>query len=133
MLGEKKPKENLRTRFPTDRKPYTSHYEYEDDSDLEEDDDEDDSDFDDEPVIDPQAETRSEDVPEPVVIENLDAKDDGSPDVISISDLDSLFSESSDAKGETNPVSPTHIGNVAVIEDVAFVTCVAFPWSQCTC
>ena len=133
MLGEKKPKENLRTTFPTDRKPYTSNYDYEDDSDLEEDDDEDDSDFDDESVVALQAEMGLEDVPKPVTGENLDAKNNESQDVISISDLDSLFSESSDTKGETNPGSPTHIGKVAVIEDVAFVTYDALPWFQYKC
>ena len=133
VLDGRKPKENLRTRFPTDRKPYTSNYDYEDDSDLEEDDDKDDSDLHDESVVALPAETKLEDVPEPVTVENLDAQDSESPDVISVSDLDSLFSESPDTKGETNPVSPAHIGKVAVIEDVAFVTYDALSRFQYTC
>ena len=60
MLNERGTKENLRARFPTDRKPHTTRYFYEDNSDLEEDyDDGDDDDeiLDDEPAGDPQAVT----------------------------------------------------------------------------
>ena len=59
MLDERKSKENLRARFPADRKPCTSNYEYEDDSDLEVDDDDSDldSDSEDEPAVVPQVAT----------------------------------------------------------------------------
>src|SRR5882757_798317 len=52
VLDEKKTKENLRAGFPSDRKPYTTDYDYEDDSDLEDDDDE--EALDDEPASAPQ-------------------------------------------------------------------------------
>ena len=41
MLDERDAKQSLGARFPTDRRPYASCYDYEYDSDLEEDDDED--------------------------------------------------------------------------------------------
>ena len=120
MLDERGVKENLRTRFPTDRKPYTTRYDYEDDSDLEEDDDSEDISDDDSTSV-PQVVTEkprnSSDI---VILENLDAKSNESSDISSVSDLDSLFSESSDTKGETETAS--HVGKVVVIEDVAFVT-----------
>ena len=51
-------------------------------------------------------------------------------DITSVSDLDSLFSESPDTKDETKTA---HVGKVIVIEDVAFVTYVAFiPFDACT-
>ena len=114
MLDENGTKQDLRARFPTDRRSYTSYYDYEDDSDLEEDDDE--------PADSPQAMTEeprnSSDV---IVLDNSDAKSSESSDVVSVSDLDSLFYESSDTKGETRTAS-SHVGKVVVIEDVAFVT-----------
>jgi len=55
-------------------------------------------------------------------LEDSDAKNNESSDIISVSDLDSLFSESSDTKGETETASSVHVGKVVVIEDVAFVT-----------
>jgi len=126
VLDKRGTKENLRARFPTDRKPYTTRYDYEDDSDLEEDDDDDDDDgddiLDDEPAGVPQAvaeKSRDNDV---VVLEKSDAKGNESSDIISVSDLDSLFSDSSDTKGETGAASSAHVGKVVVIEDVAFVT-----------
>ena len=113
--------ENLRARFPTDRKPYTTRYDYEDDSDLEVDDDEDDDIVDDEPASPPQAVTKKpRDSSDIVVLENSDVKSNESSDIVSVSDLDSLFSGSSNTKGETETTS--HIGKVVVIEDVAFVT-----------
>ena len=132
MLDESGNKENLRSRFPADRKPYTNRYDYEDDSDLEDDDDDDI--LDDEPVGDPQAVTKkpgnSSDI---VVLENSDAKINYPSDIVSVSDLDSLFSESSDTKGETRTTSSAHVGKVVVIEDVAFVTYVGPPSSHaCT-
>ena len=119
VLDECKSKENLRSRFPANMKPYTSSYDYDNDSDLEEEDDEDISD--DEPAISApvMTEKSGNDSPEPVGIETLDAKTSEPSDVISVSDLDSLFLESPDTKDEIGPV---HVGKVVVIEDVAFVT-----------
>jgi len=124
VLDERGTKENLRAGFPTDRKPYTTRYDYEDDSDLEEDDDDDDDDeiIDDEPAGVPQAVTEKPRDNDVVVLKKSDAKSNESSDIISVSDLDSLFSESSDTKGETETASSAHIGKVVVIEDVAFVT-----------
>jgi len=118
-------KENLRARFPTDRRPYTTRYDYEDDSDLEVDDDDDDDDdiLDNEPASAPQVVTKkprnSSDI---VVLENSNARSNETSDIISVSDIDSLFSGSSDAKGEAEITSSAHVGKVVVIEDVAFVT-----------
>ena len=124
MLGESGNKENLRSRFPADRKPYSSHYDYEDDSDLEDDDDDDGDDIlDDEPAGDPQVMSgkprNSSDI---VVLESSDAKISDPSDIVSVSDLDSLFSESSHTKGETRTATSAHVGKVVVIEGVAFVT-----------
>jgi len=125
VLNGRDAKENLRARFPTDRRPYTDGYDYEDDSDLEEDDEEDT--LDDEPAPPPQAAAaaatdkprNSFDTPS---IENSGAKSDETLDMISVSDLDSLFSEPSDTKGEAEIASSAHVGKVVVIEDVAFIT-----------
>ena len=119
VLDECKSKENLRTRFPANRKPCTNNYDYEDDSDLEEDDEDDVSD--DESVVPSRVVTeksgnRSSKI---AIVENPDAKNSEPSDVISISDLDSLFSEPPDTKDE---VEPAHVGKVVIIEDVAFVT-----------
>ena len=127
MLEERGSKDNLRTKFPVDRKPYTSDYDYEDDSDLEDDEDDDTSDSEDvdEPAVVPQAQVATEKSASDaklVTVENSDATSSGSSDIISVSDADSLFSEPPDTKGETNPTSSAHIGKVVVIEDVAFVT-----------
>jgi hypothetical protein len=59
VLNERGAKENLRAGFPTDRRPYTTRYDYDDDSDLEEDYDEDDI-SDDEPPSAPQVVTVTE-------------------------------------------------------------------------
>ena len=121
VLDKKGAKENLRCRFPEDRKPYTNRYDYEDDSDLEEDDDDDIPD--DEPAGDPQVVTKkprnNSDI---IVLEKSDAKINDPSDIVSVSDLDSLFSESSDTKGRLETSSSARIGKVVVIEDVAFVT-----------
>ena len=127
MLDERGTKENLRVRFPTDRKPYTTRYDYEDDSDLEEDDDDDEEILDDEPAGIPQAVTEKPRDSDVVVLEKSDAKSNEPSDIISVSDLDSLFSDSSDTKGEAEIASSAHIGKVVVIEDVAFVTYVRPP------
>ena len=123
MLDERETKENLRVRFPADRRPYTDGYDYENDSDLEGD-DEDDA-LDDESGAPPQA-AAAKDKPSSssdiVSIENPGAKSDEALDMVSVSDMDSLFSESSDMKGEAEITSPAHVGKVVVIEDVAFVT-----------
>jgi len=121
VLDERGTKESLRARFPTDRKPYTTRYDYEDDSDLEV--DEDDDIMDDEPASAPQTMTKKpRDSSDIVVLENSDAKSNESPDIISVSDLDSLFSGSSNTNGEMETASSAHVGKVVVIEDVAFVT-----------
>ena len=124
MLGAGETKENLRVRFPTDRKPYTNDYEYEDDSDLGEDDDSDDEDIvDDEPAGAPHVPAeKPRNNTDGVTFETPDAKSSESSDIISVSDLDSLFSEPSDAKGEAGTTSSAHVGKVIVIEDVAFIT-----------
>ena len=125
MLDERGAKENLRTRFPTGRKPYATRYDYEDDSDLEEDDDDDI--VDDEPASPPQVVTKKpRDDSDIIVLENSDAKSNEPSDILSVSDLDSLFSESPDTKGGAETTSSAHIGKVVVIEDVAFVTWVRF-------
>jgi hypothetical protein len=129
VLDDRKIKENLRVRFPTERDPYTSGYDYDEDSDLE-DDDEDASDLDDGPVAASQvAGGKSGNSPEPVPFEIPDAKsnDSQASDIISVSEFDSLFSESSDTKDETNPAPSAHVGKVVVIEDVAFTTSVNIP------
>ena len=121
MLDERETEENLRAGFPTHRKPYTDNYEYEDDSDLEEDDDEDILDYD--PASTPQVATEKlEDDSDVVNVESSDAKDNEPSDIISVSDLDSLFSGTSDTKGEAGTGSSAHVGKVVVVEDVAFIT-----------
>ena len=131
MLGERETKENLRARFPADRKPYTDDYDYEDDSDLEEGDEEDIL-YDDESPGAPQVATeKPRDNSGVVSIENSDTKSNKSLDIISVSDLDSLCSDSSDAKDEVGTASSAHIGKVVVIEDVAFTTYVGFPSPRC--
>ncbi|KAF9793441.1 hypothetical protein BJ322DRAFT_1155521 [Thelephora terrestris] len=112
---------NLRSRFPADRKPYTTGYDYDDDSDLEsaaDEDDDDDYASDDEPTA---ATAKSGSDPELVTVENLDMKSSNSSDIIpaAAADLDSLLSDSSDAR---NFPPSTHAGKVAVVEDVAFIT-----------
>ena len=112
----------MRARFLIGRKPYTNHYDYEEDSDLEEEDEDDIPD--DEPAgraaqVATEKQRNNSDV---VAIESSDAKSNEPSDIVSISDLDSLFSEPSDVKGETGTASSAHVGKVVVIEDVAFVT-----------
>jgi hypothetical protein len=136
VLAERGAKENLRASFPTDRRPYTTRYDYEDDSDLEEEEDDDDDDDDipdDDPASAPQVaavtgKPRDEDV---VVLEKSDAKDNEHSDAPSIPDPDPMSSESSDTKGETETASSAHVGKVVVIEDVAFDTYVRFPSPRC--
>ena len=120
VLDDRGAKENLRVRFPTHRKPYTTHYDYENDSDLEEDDDDDMAD--DEPPSAPQAATEKPRDNDAAVLVKSDAKSSGPSDILSTPDLDSVYSKSSDTKGETETTSSTHAGKVIVIEDVAFVT-----------
>ena len=121
VLDRRGAKENLRTRFPTGRKPYTTRYDYEDDSDLEEDDGDDI--LDDEPAGAPQVMTKKpRDDSDIVVLENSNAKSKETSDIPSVSEFDSLFYESSDTKGGAETTSPPHVGKVVIIEDVAFVT-----------
>ena len=124
VLDKKETEGDLRARFPTDRKPYTNNYEYEDDSDLEEDDDDI---LDDEPAGAPRVATEESGGNSDVFcVENSDTKENGPSDIISVSDMDSLFSRTSDTKGEAGTASSAHVGKVVVIEDVAFVTWVGF-------
>ena len=125
-LGERESKEDLRAKFPVDRKPYTDNFDYEDDSDL--DDDDEDVIFDDEPVGAPQVTTEEpgntdDDI---ITVGNSDAKTREPSDIISVSDLDSLFSGSPDAGSEGGAATSAHIGKVVIIEDVAFVTSACF-------
>ena len=120
VLDEREAEENLRVGFPTDRRPYTIDYDYEDDSDLEDDDGDDVPD--DEPAGAPQAVTENPRANDVVVLEKPAVKSNESSDMVSVSDIESLFSESSKTKDETEPASSAHIGKVIVIEDVAFVT-----------
>jgi len=54
--------------------------------------------------------------------QNSDAKSNEPSDITPTSDVDSLFSDLADAKAEAvAPVTPTHIGTVVVIDDIAFV------------
>lgn len=130
MLGERETKENLRARFPTDRRSYTDRYDYDDDSDLEEDDEEDT--VDDESVGLPQVATEKPRNNSGIIgIGDSDVKGNEPSDMVSVSDLDSLFSESSDMKGESETACSAHVGKVVVIEDVAFVTWVGFACCRC--
>jgi len=121
VLDEKGAKGNLRTRFPTGRKSYTTRYEYEDDSDLEEDYDDDDI-PDDKPASVPQAVKEKPGDNDLAVLGKSDAKSNVPSDILSASGLDSVFSGSPDTKGEMETISSAHVGKVVVIEDVAFVT-----------
>ena len=156
MLDGRGTKEDLRARFPADRKAYTNDYDYEDDSDLEGDDEEDilDHDDDDDDILDvgPTAAPFADDIDKPtdaikVATEELgDGFDDvvsvgssdlksnepSSSDITSVSDLDSLSSVSSDMKDEVGTASSAHVGKVVVVEDVAFVSSVGFTSSRCT-
>ena len=123
IVLDAKTEENLRTRFPTDRRSYTNDYDYEDDSDLEEDDESDDEGdiLDDEPSP-PVAAGKPRKNADVVTVETPDAKNNESLDIVSVSDLDSLFSEPPDTTGEAGTTSSAHVGKVIVVEDVAFVT-----------
>ena len=123
MLDQKKTKENLRTGFPVDRKPYTVGYDYHADSDLEEDEDWDFSHVEGSQVVSGEGGRAKSDSGTLVDYKNSDAKGNESSDIISISDVDSLFLDSVDTKTEAEaPITPTHIGTVIVIDDVALVT-----------
>ena len=126
VLDRKKTKENLRARFPADRKPYTSDYDYDADSDLEEDEDCDFCDFGDSKTVQEKGESEKTD-PSTEGIQTSDEKESASSDVVSVSEMESLFSDPpetiAEARVEATPSSTsTHIGTVVVIEDVAFVT-----------
>ena len=135
MLDQRESKENLRTDFPIDKKPYTDDYDYDDDSDLEEDEDWDPPD-----VEDSQAapENGKSDHPNSATVvgsQSSDSKGKESPDIVSVSDMESLFSDSDDTKAEaevpTGPTpTPAHVGTVVVIDDIAFVTWVYFLFSS---
>ena len=132
MLDEGDVKQDLRAGFPTDRKPYASCYDYENDSDLEEDEDE--AIPDDEPAVDASqvATEKPKNNSDVVILENSDGKSNECSDIVSISDWDSSFSDPCESKGETETPS-AHVGKVVVIEDVAFATYVDPPpsWRVC--
>ena len=123
VLDQKETKENLRARFPTDRKPYTDDYDYDADSDLEEDEDCDFCEFE-EPKVAQEKGESGETGPGAGDVRDLNGEGNACSDVVSVSDIESLFSDSSETTAEAKVVSPTstHIGTVVVIEDVAFVT-----------
>ena len=117
-IDECKSKENLRTGFPANRKPYTTNYEYEDDSDLEEDDEDvSDDELEDSPRV--ATENSANHLSEPHAIDDSNTRSNEPSEVISVSDMDSLFSELPEIKDGTKPA---HVGKVVVVEDVAFVT-----------
>ena len=71
----------MRARFPADRKPYTGHYDYEEDSDLEEVDEDEISE--DEPTDSPQIATeKPRNNSDIIVIESSDVKSSGPSDII---------------------------------------------------
>ena len=127
MLDQNEKKQDLRTVFPVDRKPHIGDYDYDDDSDLEEDEDCDFSDDEDTqpPPADLKGKSDGSDSSTLVGSQNPEAKGDESPEIISTSDIESLFSEpvntNTGAEAVTTP-TPTHVGTVVVVEDVAFVT-----------
>ena len=127
MLNRKETKEDLRTQFPADRKPYSGDYDYDADSDLEEDEDLNFSGDEDTQPVPVKGESDKSDSDSSTLTEsqNLDAKGNESSDIISVSDVDSLFAGSVGTKAEVDGAvasTPTHIGAVVVVEDVAFVT-----------
>ena len=123
MLDQKETKENLRARFPVDKKHYTCDYEYDADSDLEEDEDWDSSDVEDAQVVPSNDKGDKSDSGTLVENQSSDAKNNEPSDIISVSDMDSLFSDSAHTRAGTEVVSnPAHVGDVVVVEDVAFVT-----------
>jgi hypothetical protein len=118
-LDQNLTKENLRTIFPVDRKPYTGDYDYDADSDLEEDEDRD------SPGVESKENNDKSDSGILVGSQNSDTKSGEPSDAISASDVKSLFSVSADTKAESEVAiapAPTHVGTVVVIDDVAFVT-----------
>jgi len=132
VLKQKETNENLRTQFPTDRKPYSDDYDYDADSDLDEDEDWDSSDVEDFQVAPSKDKSDKSDSSTLVGSQSSDVKGNRASDIISVSDMDSLLSDSVDTKIEAEVAvaqNPTHIGTVAAIEDVAFVTyvCSSFP------
>jgi hypothetical protein len=112
VFEDKKTEENIRARFPIDRKPYANDYDYQDDSDLGEGDDEDISD--DGPVP-PQATEKSGNDSDLATVEKSDSEINECPDIISVSDIDSLLSESPDTRDEAKPASSAHVGKFFVI------------------
>ena len=123
-LGQRERNLNLRTHFPTGRKPYTTDYDYDADSDLEE---EEDCDFsnDEETTRAVSEKPRGKSCKSNSSIlsgnQSSDAKGNGYSDITS--DSDSLFSGSTKAevRGATT-ATPAHVGAVLIIDDVAFVT-----------
>lgn len=132
VLDKKETEENLRTGFPVDRKPYTGDYDYDDDSDLEEDEDWESSDIEDSQVMPEKGKTDQSDSATVVDSRDSDVKGNESPDIVSVSDMDSLISDSDDTRAQVEvpaTPSPTHVGTIVVIEDIAFVTYTCFSFS----
>ena len=125
MLDQNETREDLRTGFPADRKPYTEDYDYDGDSDLEE------NDVQDPPGINNsgvELQKGESDQPDSGMLVGNHEGDESS-DIVSVSDADPLASGSVSTRTEaevTGTPSPTHIGTVVVIEDVAFITYVYF-------
>ena len=125
MLDQKETK-NLRTGFPASRKPYTGDCDYDADSDLEE--DEDCNFSDNEGITHPEPENsegKSDKSDSSTLVhgQSPDSKGNKSSDIISVSDVDSFLSDSVETKTEDKSVTTTiHVGNIIVVEDVAFVT-----------
>ena len=127
VLDQRESKENLRTDFPIDRKPYTNDYDYDDDSDLEEDEDWDPPNVEYSQAAPENGKSNQSDSATVVGSQSSDSKGKESPDIVSVSDMESLFSDPDDTKVEAEvPAGPTptpaHVGTVVVIDDVAFIT-----------
>ena len=126
VFDRKEAKENLRARFPVDRRSYTSDYGYDADSDLEDDEDCDFCDSEDSEVVQEKGESEKTG-PSAGKMQSSDERENASSDVVSISDMESLFSDLTETTAEakieaTPPSTPGHIGTVVVVEDVAFET-----------
>ena len=103
------------------RRHYTCDYEYDADSDLEEDEE---SDVEDAQVVPSNDKGDKSDSGTLVEKQSSDTKGNETSDIFSVSDMDSLFSDSAHTAGAGTEVTsnPAHVRDVAVIEDVAFVT-----------
>ena len=125
VLDQKAIKGNLRAQPPDDWRSYTGDYDHDADSDLEEDEDWDFSGNGDTKPVPVSGEIDKPDCSTLAGSQDPNVKGDEYPDVISVSDVDSLCSGSIDTRSEAGRAvtsTPAHIGDIVVIEDVAFVT-----------